>query len=266
MKSISRRESFVYAAGGLATAALGASTLFPADQKSRYAPHDEEERAEALRADIQYSAFMRHSARERLQIIMETASNRSSNYAQTGVETGCLVLTNMMVGTICDRLGIQHGNAYQYQEKDKKKSGDTQLRHHPLFDYMNTCGVAPFTEENVFRLFAAQWFTGQKPSEQYWGVGLTASLLFAYRHNIVRNSQGGLLPPAFDTKTVPVEHFISGLYWWHLMQTRGFAHSLLSHSLYNHIAMGGNAIVERQIPVTEQTTEEKRNKSRGRHT
>ncbi len=173
-----------------------------------------------------------------------TTNNTSeASYEPTALdtvkETTALAAANFLIGTGLDRVGIRNGNVQLAGEYERVKSKTEAIHLTKLqiaAGLLLTMVGQPTSEEAIFR-FLPNLLLPTDRRDPIWQAGIPSSLVFAYLHNITRDSEG---EPRLETKSIPVQQFTAGLYYWKTIRERGFWHSALSHSVYNAEALTGS--------------------------
>jgi len=147
-------------------------------------------------------------------------------------------------------MGIQAGNANLMNQKltGRDPADDSperklleQLEKNPHFAleiFRKFVADAPLLEEALCRLVPSLMVDMAGGKGKQWGVGIPATLAFALFHNVTPAGSGhNNLPIGFNKElnlaVVPAAQFVMGLFAWHLMRERGYAHAVVFHSLCN---------------------------------
>jgi len=115
------------------------------------------------------------------------------------------------------------------------KDVEEMLEKAPLESYIRTVIIGPLIEEWVFRLIPSTLIADQKlkRKDTVWELGVPLSALFAWMHNIEDIKEGGKTTFKLHLDSVPLNQFMSGLFFWYLMRQKGFNHAALAHMFNN---------------------------------
>lgn len=101
--------------------------------------------------------------------------------------------------------------------------------------------AAPVIEELFFRSAPVTFINAWTKNPQ-WALGTIIAAGFAVAHNTYKDPNNG--PNSlklvgnwrFATDTVPLSHFIGGMFYWYLARYEGISHAALAHSLNNSVS------------------------------
>ncbi len=163
-----------------------------------------------------------------------TANHRS--LLRTAIETVGVFFTNVFLGKLLDRAGVDHGGHAADGEFYEE-----QLEAAPVSIYVRDNVVIPAIEESVFRLLPSAFFSSDR--DLHWGTGLASAALFASVHNVSKPEADKI---TIHLDSLPTEQFVLGCYCWWAQRRGGFIHSAGSHILYNNLCEAYWHLYERE--------------------
>lgn len=154
-------------------------------------------------------------------------------YKETILETSLQMASAVLAQEVFAALKIKH--TPDLLESDYGK----HLLNNPALFFSMAAVQAPLFEETLFRLIPSEAAAlikknpeplGEK--SELWKVGIPISAIFALGHNFQPSDEGRMK----YVNSVPLAHFMMGLFFWHLMREKGFNHAVLAHSYNNTLA------------------------------
>lgn len=167
-------------------------------------------------------------------------SNTISEFAKTAIETSLMEAGSVIATKVFDNLGIEHGNKNISEEEVVN-----MLENFDFKDVIPTAILAPLVEESLFRKLPSE--TLAKNAGMNWDIGIPTSALFALGHNINQKSMTDI----HLEKSVPINEFMGGLFYWYLMRTRGYNHAVFAHSLGNSGRLAVGSLLYQAYPDSE---------------
>jgi len=126
----------------------------------------------------------------------------------------------------------------------EKKGRPQGFVNQPVNSLVDAAVIAPPVEETLFRLIP-NLLLHDKSKSGRWEIGIPASLVFGYIHNIGYNRDTN----NFELKReFPLSQFCFGVYFWKLMRERGYWHAVISHSTGNAEAILLRLMLHRLFP------------------
>lgn len=170
-----------------------------------------------------------------------------ATYADTLKDTGLMLLATLVTTKVLAMIkGVQAGSNGKPGDKEAIKLGNPladdlieKLVQDPVMMTTFAVVVAPMLEEISYRLAPSLLidFTLGKNAGTVWEIGVPIAALFTGGH---RKNPDGTLADDY----IPLPQFMLGLFFWHLMRSRGFSHAVAGHAMVNAIGMAG-AVLQR---------------------
>lgn len=166
-------------------------------------------------------------------LVTETARE----YAQTSLESALMITANKLLLEALNESGIRAGGRSINREQVQ------QLLRLDLGRILYTCVVAPLNETLVYD-YLPSWQIDEadktRPIHErgklHMDKGLVSAAIFALIHNFSQKD-GSLSSFKFETDSIPITQFTSGLLYWYLTRTRGASHAALAHMQNNAVAV-----------------------------
>jgi len=130
------------------------------------------------------------------------------------------------------------------------KSIEEMLQKAPLESYVKAVIVGPLIEEWVFRLMPSTLLADQylQRKDSVWELGVPLSAIFAWVHNIESVTEEDKTNLKLHLDSVPLNQFLSGLFFWYLMRQKGFNHAALAHMFNNNTSYMLAKIFDNHLP------------------
>ncbi len=141
-----------------------------------------------------------------------------NEYLQTTLMQTILTPTAGMMHALCEHALKNSGIIYGAPSGKEHK-----FDHIENHAFIKATLIAPLKEEAIFRLVPSTLldiFLVRRGSFFDIASGIFTTGVFAKMHKV----------------KLPIQHSINGLFFWHLMRTRGFPHAVLAHALHNFYA------------------------------
>lgn len=191
---------------------------------------------------------------------LEENIQKNPDYVRSMIETSLMNMAEGIASEVARYLNIPSGGGYAQSEEFAEK-----LKNFSWKDFFRGTVVAGLVEEAIFRLQPSieldteQLQQQDDPNyrERYWGRGVYEAGVFAIAHNFY--FENGKLRFA---KTVPIEQFIAGIYFWYVMRERGFSHAAFSHAFNNTLCFDIAELLRKQLP---KKTEQEENQQSNEH-
>lgn len=165
---------------------------------------------------------------------------RSDDYGKTALQQILLMGSKKVVNVILDELKIKPTELSNKQADEILGS----LKNRPVEGIIKYGILGPAIEEYAYRLFPSVDFIDKNDKSIRWDVGIPSAAIFALVHNI----KGDEFNHLKLRKSVPLTHFIGGLFYWYLMREKGFSHAVLAHSMNNSIPLSIGALSYKAYP------------------
>lgn len=225
--TLTKRDFLSYIGTGALAASLAAA--LPGEVQAK-------EQESAAKADAELVA--RNALRE----------DADASYAETALQTELVLAANTLGQFVFKKLGIPLGNAAITEDSLHQE----HEARNPYASLLKDDVLKPILEEAAYRLIPSILLTGgldvsQKSPGTRWDVGIPMTAVFALVHNAHHDEEGKF---AF-AKNVPIDQFVSGLFYWYLMRERGFSHAAAAHVLNNSSATAIGELLVRTLPDKE---------------
>lgn len=164
--------------------------------------------------------------------------NKEGSYTETAIEQSLMIGAKYIAHAIFKKLKIEHGDKSMTDEEIIKS-----LRDYPIATLFASGVFVPVIEEALFRGLPSA-FIDTNDTRRRWEIGIPTSLLFALVHNVSKEESGKLQ----FIKSVPINQFMGGLFYWYLMREKGYSHAVFAHSMNNAIPLSIGILLFKAFP------------------
>ena len=165
---------------------------------------------------------------------------------ETAIEGTLLTIGEMVATEVFRRLGYTNiPNIH-----DTAVGWNAQENFDKAWEVLKTVVVHPLAEEVMFRNTLSKIAGIKTPgsNEKKWEVGIPVAVLFALAHNQQYDPETRKYSFQSLKESIPIPHFIQGIFCWYLMREKGLDHAILAHSLHNTEIIGVYELLNQIYP------------------
>ena len=156
--------------------------------------------------------------------------SKDTSYIEAIVGQTLIRIASEIGERILKDLNIKTGN-----QSLTNKEVEEMLKKAPIESYVRTVIVGPLMEEWIFRLIPSAFADrNTRRKDSFWELGIPVTAIFALIHNIEDIKVGDKTTLKLHLDSIPLNQFMSGLFFWHLMRQKGFNHAVLAHMFNNN--------------------------------
>lgn len=158
-------------------------------------------------------------------------------YTSVALQRLALLAASIGAGIGLSKRGIPIGAA---QSEKERLEFVHQVIEEPFESLIAGAVLAPIIEEICFR-----WLP-YNVIGQSWKVGIPAAAFFALIHNHTEKDSFGIPwgEKVIALDTIPLNQFVGGLFYWHLIRTYGINASIFAHGVNNTAAIVAAVLTE----------------------